>query len=831
MADRRHFGVETEYPLYFFDRHGTRLGEQTALERVFDAARQSIPHIADVASGGLFLQNGSRFYPDSGKAEFATPETTSYWDTCRYVKAGELILEQIRSTLEQQSSIGHGQITRSNVCYGPNPTTWARHLSVGHQVSPDKLPDQLIPHLVSQVIYTGAGGFNNRSAGIEFMISPRVAHLEAAISPESTSGRGIFHTKNESHCRGWHRLHVLTGESLCSETSTGLSIAMTVLCVALIESGSEPGNAVRLKDPLAAMKRFATDVSLTETALDVDNKNWTALDIQRHYLTEIESRLDHAAMPSWGATACAMCREVLDRLEQGPHAVSRELDWAIKFPIYTRWIEKWGFTSESIGQWNQVVNRLVRVVNDNNSSRKRVRLTPDDLPLSKATLAQAAFLSTGRGLPAFDCADLEWFLQLQQELFEMDARHGELSDCGIFNQLDHDGVLDHHVEQVENISSATTEPPAAGRAHLRGELIRRVQADRHEYAGNWSYVVHLAKDRKLVFFNETATTEIWHDIPKSEFDEYSAHRLRREMRSDRSEVTAYERAERCYDCGDLEQGYQIIRPLVADDNEDIGDLGRRLYAWIQARRGFLDGVEKLDAISRRQRQPSQSLITDYLLVYRFGGGLQPCDEMEEWIQLEEQLTPSPQHRSPARREHRAAWLLYRNRLEESRELLKSILETPEQVDSGHRFTGRGLAALSETYRRLGETSSAMQKADEAYRALSDSGRLGDLADFALIQRAKLATEPSIAMDCLDEALSIQTNFGNMIGETRTLLLQARISESRDASEVTRTRVQSLQERHPALQRCRLLGEILTHWNEWIDGDDSPSGINDRFWGL
>ena len=29
-----------------------------------------------------------------------------------------------------------------------------------------------MPHLVSRVVYTGAGGFNNLSKGIEFTLSP-----------------------------------------------------------------------------------------------------------------------------------------------------------------------------------------------------------------------------------------------------------------------------------------------------------------------------------------------------------------------------------------------------------------------------------------------------------------------------------------------------------------------------------------------------------------------------------------------------------------------------------------------------------------------------------
>ena len=138
MAEQRFFGIETEYPLTFYDSYGVRLDESTALGHFFETAREILSHILDRASCGLFLQNGGRFYPDSGKGEYATPETTTYWDTCRYVKGGEIILGKVKAAMEQRKGFGKGSITRCNVCYGPQPTTWARHLSVSHQVSPKK---------------------------------------------------------------------------------------------------------------------------------------------------------------------------------------------------------------------------------------------------------------------------------------------------------------------------------------------------------------------------------------------------------------------------------------------------------------------------------------------------------------------------------------------------------------------------------------------------------------------------------------------------------------------------------------------------------------------
>lgn len=837
MSGPRLFGIETEYPLIFRDPQGRRLDESMALGKYFEVAREILPHVVDATSYGLFLQNGARFYPDCGKGEFATPETTTYWDTCRYVKAGELILEEVKAAMAQQPDIGGGSIMRCNVCYGPQPTTWARHLSVSHHVVPEKLPDHLIPHLVSQVIYTGAGGFNNRSAGIEFMISPRVEHLDVDVSPESTGSRGIFHTKNEPLCVGSNRLHVLTGESLCSETSTCLSVAMTVLVVALIEAGGKPGHTVRLKSPLAAIKRFATDVSLTAHVLDVNRKAWTALDIQRHYLSEIESRLDHPAMPSWGSIACRMCRDILDHLEEGHRRVAQSLDWAIKYPIYTRWIEKRGFSWESIKRWNKILDRLVRVVNRADASRKVHRITLDDVPMAKAALPKRSFPLSRLGVADFSWDELEQILRLQQELFEMDACFGELGDRGIFNQLDRDGVLDHHVEQVEHIETATTDPPAEGRARLRGEVIRRVQPDRQEYTGDWSFIDHPAGNRRLDLSDPHTATENWCHAPEPR-PTTRGSRLR-QMRRLATARNPYDEAQSCYDRGDFEQAYRLVLPLVPNEgdegysDDDAGhDGSRRLYAWIQARRGFLDGAQKLNAISRRYDRPPRFLVSDYLFVYRFGGGLRPCIEMDEWIRIEEQADAAASSERPNETcEHRATWLLQQNRFDEARHLLESVIGAPTQINLAERYTGRGLAALSEAYRRMGDTAAAQQKVEESLRVLSASERRGDYADFALTQSARLAPDSSGATEFLREASRIQREFGNVVGETRTLLLGARIGARVGRSSTLRDRILALQSQRPAVQNCPLLKEILSHWNEWTSGAHSPSGADERFWGL
>src|SRR6185436_14148466 len=134
------------------------------------------------------------------------------------------------------------------------------HESYSHAAQPGALSDEIVPHLVTRIIYTGAGGFNSTSRGLEFTLSPRVSHLANVVSNNSTSDRGIFHTKDESLSKpGFYRLHIICGESLCSETAMWLKVGTTALVVAMAEAGLRPAASVALRWPLLAMQAISRD--------------------------------------------------------------------------------------------------------------------------------------------------------------------------------------------------------------------------------------------------------------------------------------------------------------------------------------------------------------------------------------------------------------------------------------------------------------------------------------------------------------------------------------------------------------------------------------------
>jgi proteasome accessory factor A len=506
----RLLGIETEYALVLTgpDQSGPR--KDWVLAHLADRAASSCPTLPDGSGHGLFFQNGARFYTDCGHhPEMTTPEVANPWDGVRYVLAGERILSRLAGADRDRGQEALPvMLFKSNVDYDSR-ATWGCHESIMHCADPALLPPRLIPHLVSRIVFTGAGGFDPFSPGIEFMLSPRAAYLERDVSSESTSSRGIFHTKNETLCRGgFQRLHILCGESLCSERAQWLKIATTMLVVALIEAGADPGPDIELGSPIEAIRAVASDLTCRAPLLLASGSTATALEIQRRYLEKAEVHLGADFMPPWAGTACTQWRAMLDRLEGGPRAVLTTLDWAIKRMVFGRFASERGFSWSDLAAWTNILTMLAWPLGE-------IGITPRssviDALLHPTSAARALITQTE---PALARAGLSWsrleaLAKLRQNLFEADVRFGEVGSGGIFAALDRDGVLTHHVAGVDNIEHAVENPPAIGRARVRSRVIRRLAHERDMYACGWSNVVNLSTSVTLDLSDPFETEERW----------------------------------------------------------------------------------------------------------------------------------------------------------------------------------------------------------------------------------------------------------------------------------------------------------------------------------
>ncbi len=444
-------GVETEYAIYGTVRNGQAVDREYVARRLIDIARERYPVLSDGSDHGVFLPNGGRLYVDAGNhPELATPECSDPWETLRYIRAGEMLLEEI--VREELASGQYAELVllRANVDYTGD--TWGSHESyLLRSYDVPVLAENLVSHLVSRMVFCGAGGFDPGRVERPFTLSPRAAFLNSPVSIASVNDRPILHLKDEPECEGrFHRLHLICGETLCSDTGTVLRLGTTALIAALVDLARQPGLAVRLHDPVEALRTFAADPFFVASARARDGAPLTALGIQRHYLREVSGAVARGELPDWASRLCALWRLTLDRLARDPASLDRTLDWVIKRRLYQ--------------QWTRSANR-------------------------------------GRATPV--------------ELLEADLRFGQIGRPGVFAEMDRRGVLDHAQASNEEIRRAMLTGPAEGRGKLRSEWIHRLARenrlfdDGERFSCGWSGIWDGHRERHVSLGDPFASVAGW----------------------------------------------------------------------------------------------------------------------------------------------------------------------------------------------------------------------------------------------------------------------------------------------------------------------------------
>jgi len=489
-------GSETEYAVAGILTSGKPVEQEVLAGWVLDLACKRHRHL--VSGHGMFLENGARFYIDRGPhAEYATPECRDPWQVVRFIRAGERFMEDLAHELPaSHTDLEQVMVFRTNVDYSGEQTTWGAHESYLHRVNPQLLPDQLIPHLVSRVVYSGAGGFNPKSSGLEFTLSPRASFIAHAVSGESTGNRGIFHTKDEALARPpYHRLHVLCGESLCSDFAAVLKLGTTALVLAAVDAGRRPGDSIRLARPVAALHAVAADPTCTRRLTLANGGELTAIEIQRHYLAQVEASLE--SLPDWAPRLCGLWKHQLDILERASHLACGSLDWALKYALYTRRLRASGRTD-----WTRIAEaaRVLAMIEKHAQAAGPPAVAPERVPAAIRLLARRKL--------SWD--DIDSFLALRAEMLEVDLRFGQLGPAGTFNQLA-GRRPEYAVVSAAEIEQARTCPPHDTRARARGETIAAAGGpiERTAYQCDWQVVQDHRGRRRLDLSDPFLETAQW----------------------------------------------------------------------------------------------------------------------------------------------------------------------------------------------------------------------------------------------------------------------------------------------------------------------------------
>ena len=422
--------------------------ERTSLvQKLVEFVGDEIPWLRDGQSQGMFMANGARCYVDAGAhPEYSTPECSSPRDAVLTASAGAAILADARDRLEQITRCGI-TLSHRNVDYATGQT-WGCHESYSHAMDPQLVHPKLVPHLVSRIVFTGAGGFDAKTPDVPFHISPRVPHLEHTLSSCSTESRAIIHTKDEPLCReDQFRLHLICGEALYSQRASMLKLGTTALVLRLIDAECMD-NDFALVQPVASMKRFSCDTTLSSTAKLRSGKKVTALEIQRGMLERVELAIGESWMPDWSEGICRDWRQTLDQLESDPMSAAPYIDWIAKLTLFEQ------LRQSSTGQ-------------------------------SRA--------------------------DLQNQLYELDARYGEVGERGLGATLEREGLLEPGLFSAAELARARTHAPS-GRAARRGEFIRELHSSQSCLRANWHTIVDRPRGRFLPLPLDDAEQGDWEEL-------------------------------------------------------------------------------------------------------------------------------------------------------------------------------------------------------------------------------------------------------------------------------------------------------------------------------
>ncbi|HLS14044.1 MAG TPA: Pup--protein ligase [Beutenbergiaceae bacterium] len=338
----RIFGLETEFGLTCATSSGRSLSAEEIARYLFRKV------VAWGRSSNVFLGNGARLYLDVGShPEYATAECDDIRQLLIQDKAGERIMADL-VTDAQERLVADGiegtiHLFKNNLDSAGNSFGCHENYLIRRRPNFAGMADALIPFLITRQILTGAGHVLNTSNRAQYCFSQRADHLWEATSSATTRSRPIINTRDEPHADPdqYRRLHVISGDSSMSQTTTMLKVGMTDVLLRMMEAGTVLRDFT-FENPVRAIRQISHDLSATTAVPLAHGSRASALDIQTYYLERAEQFIAETGAPG------RHDRWVLDLWRRGLRAlrtgdlspVATELDWVIKKRLLDRYQAK-----------------------------------------------------------------------------------------------------------------------------------------------------------------------------------------------------------------------------------------------------------------------------------------------------------------------------------------------------------------------------------------------------------------------------------------------------------------------------------------------------------
>jgi len=438
-------GVETEF--------GILGGWTYDKARSIHAEVMKRPHLpAAISYGGGFLTNGARVYVDQeSQNEYCTPETRNPSDLIARELAGRHLMQQMASRVGQS-------LLCSNLDYASR-NTWGTHenyecptplSSTAHAI--------LFTHLVTRIIYTGAGGLDPAFPGVRPILSPRASVIVTPMGHQGWLAKALVFVKPQNYGSG-HRLHVFCGESLLSHVANYLKYGTTALVTILLSQGEHIGPGPFAMPVLRELKRLNRDTSLSARFKMQCGGYLTAIEIQEQILADVTALRDK--LPDWAPLVILRWRNILENLRSPASGESPNVDWVVFYNCLTQLAGEYGLGMEEVAKLNKRV--------ESNGSAKRTKISPE--------------------LSALRNAACELYLRLHV-----------VGDNPLFRAVEDAG---HRLPEItdERIADAVENPPP-NRAANRADFVKKYHAS-GQYRVSWDRIVDYSNHGFVEIPNET----------------------------------------------------------------------------------------------------------------------------------------------------------------------------------------------------------------------------------------------------------------------------------------------------------------------------------------
>lgn len=291
------------------------------------------------------LANGGRLYVDGAHPEYSIPECSNPKEVVAFERVGERILAKCLQELARVRGSEQYVLYKNNSDGKGNSYGYHENYLVPRTVPFDKIARILTPFLVTRPIFAGAGkvGAENQTSPAEYQISQRADFFECLMDLNTMVKRPIINTRDEPHAdqKRFRRLHVIVGDANMAELSTYLKVGTLDIVLDLLEAGADLP-LVDLDEPVRVFKQVSRDLEVKETLKLSGGRPTTALAVQRAYLGAAKSYYSNHAVSLTMRDVLVRWEDVLNKLEQDPRLLVKELDWVAKRHMIESYMDRKG---------------------------------------------------------------------------------------------------------------------------------------------------------------------------------------------------------------------------------------------------------------------------------------------------------------------------------------------------------------------------------------------------------------------------------------------------------------------------------------------------------